>query len=132
MPDRRLAAAVLPRQLGHGLAGRVALGNALLLAGVQDSRTAGALRSVLSKSVTGGMTPSRRSGAVWWLSRGVNTRMTKIQRTFGSWRPVDPNSWRTFEAGSDCRSHRGNKFAVHQLKPGLIVRTAEEFWLFGL
>ena len=46
---------------------------------------------------------------------------SKIQRTFGSWRRVDPNTRRSFEASPDCRSHRPNKSRIHPQKLGLQV-----------
>jgi hypothetical protein len=40
---------------------------------------------------------------------------------FGSWRPVDPNSRRAFEASPDRCGHCGNKSIVHPIKLALCV-----------
>jgi hypothetical protein len=53
-PDRGLADVVVPSQLCHRLAGGIALGKPLLLAGVQDSRTA-ELRTLALRTVNAGL-----------------------------------------------------------------------------
>jgi hypothetical protein len=54
-PDGCLSALILARQLGHCLASRIALSNALFLAGIQRSR-ATEFRTLALRSVNAGLT----------------------------------------------------------------------------
>ena len=49
-----------------------------------------------------------------------------VRRFFGSWREVNSNSRRAFEACPDRRDHRRNKSIIHPVKLALCVGQAAE------
>jgi len=66
-------------------------------------------------------------------TKQIASAVWNVGRIFGSGRPIDPNSWRAFEASPDRCGHCGSKSIVHPVKVGVCVRRAAEMpHLMGL